>query len=73
MPLTYSGRSAIDPDSFDTNYEAHDGKTRVIVTVSREAVDDHGLSAALAKGSEKYDRAARETDGRVTVRTNDFK
>ncbi len=73
MPLTYTGQSAIDPYSFDTNYEAYDGMTRVIVVVSREAMDDHGLSAAHAKGSDKYDRGELEEPRRVSVRTNDFR
>ncbi len=73
MPLTYSGQSQIDPYSFDTNHEAYDGETRVIVVISKEAVDDYGLNAALAKGSEKYDRGERQLPGRVVVRTSDFR
>ena len=73
MPLIYSGQCAGDPYSFDTNYEAHYGMTRVVVVVSKEVIDDYGLSAAHAKGSEKYDRGKREGPNRVSVRTTDFR
>lgn len=73
MPLTYSGQSTIDPYSFDTNYEAHDEQTRVVVVISKEVIDDYGLSVALDMGSEKYDRGERDVSGRVSVRAHDFR
>jgi len=73
MSLTYSGRSATNPNTLGTNYQATGSKAgeAVVVDVSRESLDDHGEDACLCKGSDKYD-AGDYTGSTITVRNADF-
>lgn len=71
MPLIFTGKT--DPNLSWTSLEAEDAATgaRVIVKVTHEAEQDHGLTKAKDVASAKYDNGQREPDGTVMVRTAD--
>lgn len=70
MSLQYMGRSVVTATG--KNFEAkNDNGEQIVVEASQEALEDHGETAVLSKGRQKY--AAGQVDGnKVTVRTTDF-
>jgi len=71
MPLVFSGQQGASPQ-FEIMLEAHDGKARVVVVTSSEALQDHGIERIRQKASQKYDAGQCDPNGRVIVFTTDF-
>ncbi len=71
MPLNFTGETAANLSW--TSLVAEDAATgaRVIVKVTHEAEQDHGITKAKEVASAKYDQGLREPDGTVMVRTTD--
>ncbi len=65
MPLTYTGVESEHGGKW--HIEAYDGKRRVVIFASEEAVEDSGLARVKVVGERKYLAGDREDDGEVWV------
>jgi hypothetical protein len=71
MILRFTGERG-SSEEFETLLEAFDGKKRVVIVTSTEAIEDFGLPAVQAKADEKYAADVVDDKGRVRVLTVDF-
>lgn len=71
MPLTFTGKNGSSA-RFELLLEAYDGKKRVVVATSSEAIEDYGLEAVQTKASSKYDAQQLDEEGRVRVYRSDL-
>lgn len=71
MPLEFT-ENQFTSERFETILEAFDGKKRVLVISSQEAIEDHGIDAVHQKAADKYDAGQVDDEGRVKVFTHDL-